>query len=96
MIATIKDKIIQDIFDGKKSRYSRKLPQQLHGKAVRLLDQINAVNNVEELRFPPSNRLEKKEGNLKDHWALWVNRHWRIVFKWNEGYAYDVQIIDYH
>ena len=96
MIATIKDKITQDIFDGKNSRYSRKIPQQLHDKEVRLLDQINAVNEIEELRQPPSNRLEKKEGNLKNYWALWINRQWRIVFKWHKGYAYEVQITDYH
>lgn len=96
MIATIKDKTTQDIFDGKNSRYSRKLPQQLHDKAVRLLDQINAVMEVEELRHPPSNRLSKKEGYLKDYWALWINNQWRIIFRWEKGYAYDIQITDYH
>jgi toxin HigB-1 len=96
MIKTIKDKTTQDIFNGKNSRYARKVPQQLHDKAVRLLDQIDSVASVEELRQPPSNRLEKKEGNLKDYWALWINRQWRIIFKWKEENAYEVQITDYH
>ena len=96
MIKSIKDKTTQDIFNGKNSRYARKVPQQLYDKAVRLLDQIDSVASVEELRQPPSNRLEKKEGNLKDYWALWINRQWRIIFKWKGENAYEVQITDYH
>jgi len=40
--------------------------------------------------------LQKKEGNLKDYYAIWVNSQWRIIFKWIDGSAHDVELIDYH
>lgn len=94
MIGSIKDKMTQDIFDGVNSRYSRRLSLELHDKARRLLDQLNAVSLIDDLRIPPSNKLEKKQGELKDYWALWINKQWRIIFQWDNGYAYYVQIID--
>jgi proteic killer suppression protein len=45
---------------------------------------------------PPSNRLEKLSGNLKEYYSIRINKKWRIIFKWNEGFAEDVKIIDYH
>ena len=50
----------------------------------------------QDLRVPPSNKLEKKEGDLKDFYAIWVNTQWRIIFKWDDGGALDVQLVDYH
>ena len=82
MIESIKDKTTQDVFDGINSRYSRRLSLELHGKAKRLLDQINAATVLDDLRIPPSNKLEKKQGDLKDYWALWINKQWRIIFEW--------------
>ncbi len=96
MIRDFASKTAQDVFDGTKSRYARKLPHELHEKACRLLDQINAVTRVEELRVPPSNRLEKLKGDLKDKWSLRINKQWRIIFKWASGDAHDVDIVDYH
>jgi proteic killer suppression protein len=46
--------------------------------------------------IPPSNRLEKLKGNLKDFYAIRINDQWRILFKWNHGNAEQVEIIDYH
>lgn len=96
MIRTISSKITQDIYDGLNSRYARKLPQELHGKAQRLLDQINAAPTVEFLRTPPSNRLEKLKGELAGYWSLRINDQWRIIFHWRTNDAFDVEIIDYH
>ncbi len=45
---------------------------------------------------PPSNRLEKLRGNLRGHYSIWINNQWRIVFKWIDGHAHGVRIVDYH
>jgi proteic killer suppression protein len=45
---------------------------------------------------PPSNRLEKLKGKLKEFYSIRVNSQWRIIFKWNNGNAELVEIIDYH
>ena len=96
MIKNFGDRITQDIYDGINSRFSRKLPQKLHAKARRLLDQINAAPSLELLRVPPGNRLEKLSGDLKGLWSLRINEQWRIVFRWTHNHFYDVRIMDYH
>lgn len=57
---------------------------------------LNNSQNITDLRVPPSNRLEKKKGNLKKYYAIRINDQWRIIFKWNNGNPSDVEIIDYH
>lgn len=57
---------------------------------------LNNSQDIMDLRIPPSNRLEKMTGNLKDFYSIRVNRQWRIIFKWNDGNASEVEIIDYH
>ncbi len=96
MIKDFADKTAQDVYDNTNSRYSRKLPRQLHAKAQRLFDQINAAPSLEFLREPPSNKLEKLVGNMKGKWSLRINTQWRIVFRWENNDAYDVRIVDYH
>jgi len=96
MIKSFKTKIAEDIFDGIESRNSRKLHSDLQAKAVRLLDQINAITDVETLRVPPSNHLEKLVGNYKDYWSIRINKQWRVIFRWVDGNAHDVDILDCH
>ena len=96
MLRTIADKTTQDVYDGVNSRYARKVPKELHGKARRLLDQLNAAPSIEFLRIPPSNRLEKLKGDLAGYWSLRINDQWRIIFHWEGNDAHDVQIVDYH
>ena len=90
------DKATLGIYDGVNSRYARKLPRESHGKARRLLDQINAASSLEVLRIPPSNRLEKLHGDLAGFWSLRINDQWRIIFRWEGNDAQDVKITDYH
>ena len=96
MLRTIADKTTQDVYDGVNSRHARKVPKELHGKARRLLDQLNAAPSVEFLRVPPSNRLEKLKGDLAGYWSLRINDQWRIIFHWEGNDAHDVKIVDYH
>jgi len=64
--------------------------------ARRKLRMLNNSQNLEDLRIPPANRLEKLSGNLKNFYSIRINKQWRIIFKWNNGNALDVKIIDYH
>ncbi|HEX4044118.1 MAG TPA: type II toxin-antitoxin system RelE/ParE family toxin [Gammaproteobacteria bacterium] len=96
MIKNFKTKKAQDIFDGVMSRSAREIPINLHVKARRLFDQINAATQIDTLRVPPGNNLEKLKGNLKDYWSVRVNKQWRVIFMWKNGEVYNVDIIDYH
>ncbi|MBC8285048.1 MAG: type II toxin-antitoxin system RelE/ParE family toxin [Nitrospinae bacterium] len=64
--------------------------------ALRRLKYIDAATRIGDLMVPPSNKLEKKKGSLKGFYAIWVNDQYRIIFKWVNGNAYDVQFTDYH
>ena len=93
MIKSFADKRTAQIFEG---RSAKKLDKMLQKKALRRLRYIDAAERIDDLRVPPSNKLEKKEGDLQDFYAIWVNTQWRIIFKWDNGEALEVQLIDYH
>jgi proteic killer suppression protein len=96
MIINFQDKLTEDIYNGVSSRYSRKLPIELHAKAQRKLDMIQAATLIDTLKIPPSNKLAKLSGNLSDFWRIKIDKQWAIIFKWENGHAYDVCITDYH
>jgi proteic killer suppression protein len=64
--------------------------------ARRKLRMLNNSQNLTDLTIPPSNRLEKLKGNYKDFYSIRINDRWRIIFKWRNGNADQVEIIDYH
>ena len=64
--------------------------------ALRKLLILDAAARIEDLRVPPGNRLEALRGNLRGFHSIRVNDQWRIVFRWADGNASDVRIIDYH
>jgi len=51
---------------------------------------------MDDLRNPPGNRLEALTGSLRGQYSIRVNDQWRVCFRWEEGYAHDVQLVDYH
>ena len=51
---------------------------------------------LDDLLVPPSNRLEKLKGNLKGFFSIRINDQWRVIFKWVDGDAYEVRVVDYH
>ena len=67
--------------------------QQIARRKLRMLH--NSLN-LTDLRIPPSNRLEKLTGNLKDFYSIRINNQWRIIFCWEDGNASEVEIVDYH
>jgi proteic killer suppression protein len=57
---------------------------------------LNNSQNIADLKIPPSNKLEKLKGGLREFYSIRINDKWRIIFKWNNGNAFEVEIIDYH
>lgn len=96
MIISLGDRGTSDLFHGISSRYARKLPSQIHELALYKLDVLNAAQVLEDLRSPPGNRLEPLRGELKGFYSIRVNSQWRIIFRWAENSATDVQVVDYH
>ncbi len=64
--------------------------------AKRKLESIHAAARLEDLTVPPSNRLEKPRGRLKEFHSIRINDQWRVIFKWMDNDAHDVSIVDYH
>lgn len=64
--------------------------------ALRKLAQIDASSSLDDLRFPPGNRLEALKGSRQGQVSLRINDQWRICFRWRNGGAEDVEIVDYH
>lgn len=73
-----------------------KLPLEIQQVGRRKLRMLHNSQNLADLRIPPSNRLEKLSGNLKEFYSIRINDQWRIVFKWLDGNAAEVKIVDYH
>jgi toxin HigB-1 len=74
----------------------KKLPVEIQSIGRRKLRMLNNSVDIADLRIPPANRLEKLSGKLKEFYSIRINGQWRIIFKWNSGNAYAVEIIDYH
>jgi proteic killer suppression protein len=96
MITSFGNKGTSDLFHGISSRYARELPGQIHELALYKLDVLNAAQALDDLRSPPGNRLETLKGELKGFYSIRINSQWRIIFRWVESSATDVQILDYH
>jgi proteic killer suppression protein len=64
--------------------------------ALRKLLLLDAAERLEDLQMPPGNRLEKLAGNRKRQHSIRINDQWRICFRWHQGDAYEVEIVDYH
>lgn len=58
--------------------------------------QLHCASAINDLRMSPGNKLEKLDGNLKDFYGVRINDHWRIIFRWHNGNAFEVAIADYH
>lgn len=64
--------------------------------AKRKLEAVHAASRLEDLSVPPSNRLEKLKGALRDFYSIRINDQWRVIFRWIDGEPHDVQVVDYH
>jgi toxin HigB-1 len=93
--------VIQSFADSETERFyttgrSRRFPPEIRARAAMRLTQIDAAPQIEDLKQPPSNRLEALKGDRKGQWSIRINDQWRVCFRFAKGDAYDVAIVDYH
>lgn len=93
MIASFGSKETEKIWNG---IVVKKTSIEIQQIARRKLRMINNSQDLTDLRIPPSNRLEKLSGNLKEFYSIRINNQWRIIFNWESGNASNVEIVDYH
>jgi proteic killer suppression protein len=96
VIGTYRDDATRDVHTGVDSRAARRFSGQVRSVARRKLDLIGAAADLRDLAVPPGNRLEKLKGDLAGYYSIRVNEQFRIVFRFDDGNAWDVQITDYH
>lgn len=93
MIISFGSKETGKIWNGEMVKgFSREI-QEIGRRKLRML---NNSQNIIDLRIPPSNKLKKLKGNLKDFYSIRINDQWRIIFKYKNGNAFEVEITDYH
>ena len=93
MIKGFGDKESEKIWNGIRSK---KLPSEIQNVARRKLRMINNAQDINDLRVPPANRLEKLKGDMSKYHSIRINNQWRIIFNWKNNDAYEVSIVDYH
>ena len=93
MIKSFACKETQKIFN---REFSKKLPSDIQVIAFRKLRMLNRSYTLDDLRVPPSNHLEKLRGSKEGFYSIRINDQWRICFKWKDGNAFEVEIVDYH
>ena len=75
---------------------SRRFPPEIAKRATRKLEYIDLATSLDDLKVPPGNRLHELERDRKGQHSIAVNDQWRVCFRFFEGDAYDVEIVDYH
>lgn len=93
MIASFGTKETEKVWRGE---WVKNLPNEVQEMGRRKLRMLNSSQDLVDLQIPPSNRLEKLKGDLKDFYSIRINNQWRIIFKWENGNAQLVEIVDYH
>jgi proteic killer suppression protein len=92
MIRSFGDKQTERLFHDERVRQFAGVAR----RAKRKLEAINAASRLDDLSIPPSNRLEKLKGELKEFYSIRIYDQWRVIFKWIDGEPHDVRIVDYH
>ena len=93
MIKTFKCKETEKIFN---SKFSKKLPHDIQGRALIKLHSLDIAEDIKDLLIPPSNKLEQLSGDRKGQYSIRINDQYRVCFSWVDNNAYDVEIVDYH
>ncbi|HRG16309.1 MAG TPA: type II toxin-antitoxin system RelE/ParE family toxin [Pseudomonadota bacterium] len=93
MIRNFADREAERIWSG---QVSRRLPTDIQSVARRKLRMLNNAVSLDDLRVPPANRLEALVGDRKGQHSIRINDQWRVCFRWKDGDALDVEIVDYH
>ncbi|TKC61182.1 plasmid maintenance system killer family protein [Pedobacter hiemivivus] len=93
MILSFGNRETEKIYNGERIA---KLALEIQRIGLRKLIILDQSQDIKDLIIPPSNRLEKLKGDRKDYYSIRINDRWRIIFKWINNDAYNVEIIDYH
>ena len=93
MIKSFGDRDTQRLFERERVR---RYPGELQRTMLRKLVVVDAAEALDDLRVPPGNRLEKLRGERAGQHSIRINDQWRICFRWQDGDAYEVEIVDYH
>ncbi len=93
MIRTFADSETERLFT---TGASKRFPPDVLKRAVKRLTQLDAATVLDDLRMPPSNRIEPLKGDRPGQWSIRINDQWRLCFRFQKGEAYDVEIADYH
>ena len=96
MLTSFANQLAEDLFYDRKSRETRRFPNELRRVARRKLLYLHEAADLSDLKVPPGNRLEALKGDLRGYHSIRINDQWRLVFHWNRGHAENVQIVDYH
>jgi proteic killer suppression protein len=96
MLTSFGNQLAEDLFFDKKSRTTRRFPQYLRRIARRKLLYLHEATLLSDLKVPPGNRLEALRGDFKGYHSVRINDQWRLVFRWKNGSAENVQIVDCH
>lgn len=92
MIRSFGDRQTEALFQDQSVRQFRGIAR----RAKRKLEAVHAASRLDDLMVPPSNRLEKLKGTLKDFYSIRINDQWRVIFRWIDGDALEVRVVDYH
>jgi toxin HigB-1 len=96
VIKSFGDVATEAFASGKNSARARRIPVDIRTVAARKLFMIETAETLSDLRSPPGNRLEPLKGNLAAFHSIRINQQWRVIFRWTDAGAEDVQIVDYH
>ena len=93
MIRSFKSREVEALFN---RQPVRRLGADIQRTALRKLRMLNRAETLQDLRVPPANRLEALRGDRGGQHSIRINDRWRICFRWKQGDAYEVEIVDYH
>ena len=96
MIRSFGNKLTEDLYHGRGTKRARRVARGVRRAVERKLDMLEAAARLDDLRAPPGNRLEALRGDLDGFHSVRVNDQWRIVFRWSDGGADEVRLVDYH
>ena len=96
MIGSFGNRLADDLFFDRVSKAVRHFPPELRRAARRKLQYLHEAEAINDLQAPPGNRLETLKGEWKGFFSIRINDQWRIIFRWENGNAFDVRIVDYH
>jgi len=96
MINSFGNRLAEDLYFDRQSRATRAFAADLRRIARRKLLYLHDAAELKDLRVPPGNRLEALKGNYRGKHSIRINGQWRIVFRWQNGNAFEVEVVDYH